>query len=77
MMTMAKIEIIGLSSEEADRINAYRTQAEAHTQIGKALMGILQLSNRVLSEKIEKESSWLLETIVSELFSRGAGNDVM
>lgn len=61
-----------LLAQEVDRIQAERSQAEVQTVIEEVLAQMLQLGVSEATNGIKIVSVRFLETVLAELFSRGA-----
>lgn len=77
MVKIARSKITDLIAEEVDRIYVKSTQADVQDQIEETLVVMLQLGNIAASNRIETASALFLNTIIIELFSRRAVDEVL
>lgn len=77
MMIISKSDIRILIFEDACRIYADRTQAVVQNQRSEALVDLVQLGNNAAMNWVRKAPARFLETIVIQLFSCGAADNVI
>lgn len=77
MITIVKVNIRALISEQVVFIFAKRTYVEVQLQIEETFVDMLQVCNNAAPNEIKTASARLLETILIDLFSRGPADAFM